>query len=76
MTNRDPPASSPAERGWSAGTIAAVTIALIVVLAAISYAVNNSPISTASGPSATTSGQGTGATTAPDRSRASGSTAR
>jgi hypothetical protein len=69
-SNRDPYTDGPAERGWSAGSIAAAVVAMILVIAAVSYAINNNSISTASGPSATgagssTVGQGTGTNLAP-----------
>jgi hypothetical protein len=74
MTNRDPGAHGPAERGWSAGTIAAVAIGVIVVLAAISYGIDNPPSSTASGPSATDGHASGGSIRA--RSPATGSNSR
>ena len=60
MSNREPYTDAPAQRGWSAGSIAA----------AVSYAINNNSTSTASGPSATgagssTVGQGTETNLAP-----------
>ncbi len=76
MTNRDPVTNGPAERGWSAATIAAVSIAVIVLLAAISYALNNPAQLTTAGASATTTGHDTGTGTAPARSAASGNSSR
>ena len=59
MSNREPYTDGPAERGWSAGSIAAAVVAMILVIAAISYAINNNSTSTASGPSATGAGSST-----------------
>ena len=42
MSNRDPYTDGPAERGWSAGSIAAAVVAMILVIAAISSPHNNS----------------------------------
>jgi hypothetical protein len=41
MSNRDPYTDGPAERGWSARSVAAAAVAMILVIAAISYAINN-----------------------------------
>jgi hypothetical protein len=48
MSNRDPYTDGPAERGWSAGSVAAAVVAVILVIAAISYAINNNSTSTGS----------------------------